>query len=127
MHGPRQVHLRHHGRQGTYTAAAHGPRVGSGRVADARFATRPHGRLAQTVVHGIIGGISIVFPITPADACKMGFTNGCPIAAGGSFNYTIELPVLSSYPSVKQFLVKWEVQDQSGDDVFCFQVSAGIS
>ncbi|XP_064602970.1 NPC intracellular cholesterol transporter 2-like [Liolophura sinensis] len=77
-----------------------------------------------TVVHGILAGVPVPFPVPNPDGCtNSGIT--CPIANGQTYSYTAILPVLSSYPSVK-VVVQWELKDENTDDVFCFAVPVEI-
>ncbi|XP_014663156.1 PREDICTED: epididymal secretory protein E1-like [Priapulus caudatus] len=78
----------------------------------------------KVVVHGVIAGVPIPFPPPVVDACQnSGLT--CPLASGTPYTYTAVLPVLKVYPSVK-CIVKWELRDQKGEDVFCWEMAAQI-
>jgi Niemann-Pick C2 protein len=78
---------------------------------------------ATAVVHGILAGIPIPFPIPNPDGCKdSGLT--CPLSAGKSYTYSTDLPVKTMYPSVK-VIVKWELK--SNDDIFCMQIPVQIT
>ena len=51
------------------------------------------------VVHGIVAGIKVPFPIPQTDACeKCGLV--CPLKANTSFSYSTYIPVQKSYPTV---------------------------
>lgn len=79
---------------------------------------------ATTVVHGIIGGVPIPFPLPHTDACKdCGLT--CPLAASKDYEFHQELEVKPEYPALK-LVVKWEIQDQSKKDIVCIEVPAQI-
>lgn len=79
---------------------------------------------ATTAVHGIIGGIPVPFPLPGADACTgCGLT--CPLKKGTSYEYHKVIEVKNVYPSVR-LVVKWEVEDSKGNQVFCFEVPAEI-
>ena len=57
--------------------------------------------LSQTstaLVHGIIAGVPIPFPIPIEDGCKSGIV--CPIQQQQKYNYVNLLPVKTQYPSV---------------------------
>lgn len=52
-----------------------------------------------TVVHGVILGVEMPFPLQNPDACKdSGVT--CPLKNGENYEYVQTLPVLRSYPKV---------------------------
>lgn len=53
---------------------------------------------SKAVVHGIIAGIPVPFPIPMEDGCKSGIK--CPIHTQQSYHYVNALPVKSEYPSV---------------------------
>ncbi|XP_038052880.1 NPC intracellular cholesterol transporter 2-like isoform X1 [Patiria miniata] len=79
---------------------------------------------ATTVVHGIIGGVSVPYPTAYTDACK---TTGihCPLAPGVKNVYKAQLFVKPEYPTVNLY-AKWELQDQTKADIFCFEIPAVI-
>lgn len=53
----------------------------------------------QSLVHGVILGIPIPFPLPNPDACKdSGLT--CPLEKDKNYEYVTTLPVLSTYPKV---------------------------
>ena len=59
-----------------------------------------------TVVHGIIGGIPIPFPMEGTDGCvKSGLT--CPLKGGVEVKYFKSLPVKTLYPSVSTSFVAY--------------------
>lgn len=53
---------------------------------------------SKAVVHGIIAGVPIPFPIPVEDGCKCGIE--CPIQTQKSYHYVTSLPVKSEYPAV---------------------------
>ncbi|XP_064602665.1 NPC intracellular cholesterol transporter 2-like [Liolophura sinensis] len=71
---------------------------------------------ATAVVHGILAGIPVPFPIDQPDGCKSGFT--CPVKEGEEVTYKSDIAVSKNYPSVK-VVVKWELKDQNSKDIFC--------
>ncbi|XP_050407691.1 NPC intracellular cholesterol transporter 2 [Patella vulgata] len=77
---------------------------------------------ATTVVHGIIAGVRVPFPV-PSDACK---NMACPIASGASVSYTNVVFVQPVYPEI-QLVVQWEVKDQAGNDLVCFVIPVQIT
>lgn len=104
----------------------------------------------KSVVHGVILGIPIEFPLPNPDACKdSGLT--CPLEKDKNYEYLTTLPILSSYPKVQEYsislfssykfeqdflflfiskqikvLVRWELQDEHGEDIVCLEVPARI-
>uniref|UniRef100_A0A2C9JSH8 MD-2-related lipid-recognition domain-containing protein n=1 Tax=Biomphalaria glabrata TaxID=6526 RepID=A0A2C9JSH8_BIOGL len=80
----------------------------------------------KSIVHGKISDLPFVpFPLDNPDACKdSGLT--CPIKNGVQLDYLPVLNVLSTYPSVN-VIVKWELQNKAGDDVFCALIPATIT
>lgn len=58
----------------------------------------------STIVHGVIMGVEMPFPLQNPDACKdSGVT--CPLKNGENYEYVQTLPVLRSYPKVDHFLL----------------------
>eukprot|EP00112_Aurelia_sp_Birch-Aquarium-sp1_P015197 Seg335.3 transcript_id=Seg335.3/GoldUCD/mRNA.D3Y31 product="Prolyl-tRNA synthetase associated domain-containing protein 1" protein_id=Seg335.3/GoldUCD/D3Y31 len=78
----------------------------------------------KAMVHGIIAGIPVPFPITGDDGCKVsGLT--CPLKPGVEVKYFKLIEVSPSYPSLK-LLVKWELQDQSKKDLVCVEMAVQL-
>jgi len=79
---------------------------------------------AKAVVHGIIAGVPIPFPLPQSDACQdSGLT--CPLQNGVNNTYTTTLPISKSYPKIK-VVVRWELKGESGKDLFCIEIPAAI-
>ncbi|XP_045188028.1 NPC intracellular cholesterol transporter 2-like [Mercenaria mercenaria] len=78
---------------------------------------------AKTVVHGIIGGVPVPFPV-PSDCCNNRNLK-CPITSGVTDIYTNAVYCSPSYPKIR-LVVKWEVQDDNGKDLFCFLLPLAI-
>ncbi|KAJ8719379.1 hypothetical protein PYW08_011554 [Mythimna loreyi] len=78
----------------------------------------------QTVVHGVIMNLPVPFPLPQPDACK---DNGltCPLPAGQLASYHTTMPILKSYPKVR-VEVKWELKDESDEDLVCVMIPARI-
>ena len=56
----------------------------------------------KAIVHGVIAGIPVPFPITGDDGCQnSGLT--CPLKGGVEVKYSKAIPVLSQYPSVSTY------------------------
>lgn len=53
---------------------------------------------SKAVVHGVIAGVPVPFPIPVEDGCKCGVQ--CPIVEQKVYSYVNQLPVKSEYPSV---------------------------
>ncbi|XP_035698025.1 NPC intracellular cholesterol transporter 2-like [Branchiostoma floridae] len=79
---------------------------------------------ATAVVHGILAGVPVPFPLNNPDGCKdSGLV--CPLKASTTYSYTAVLPVKSVYPQLK-LVVKWELKDEKKDSIFCFEVPVQI-
>lgn len=79
---------------------------------------------ATAVVHGIVFGVPMPFPLDNPDACKnSGMT--CPLGPGKQYTYTNNVYVQPKYPTMK-LVVKYEVKDQSGNDLFCVEIPVQI-
>lgn len=101
----------------------------------------------KTVVHGIIMGMEMPFPLPNPDACKdSGIT--CPLKKDQNYEYIASLPVMRAYPKVManerlRFLcevilswglffmqvrvdVKWELQTAQGEKILCLLIPAKI-
>ncbi|XP_028995077.1 NPC intracellular cholesterol transporter 2-like [Betta splendens] len=75
------------------------------------------------VVHGVIAGIPVPFSIPNSDGCKSGIE--CPVQKGRNYNYVATLPVKTDYPSIS-LTVKWELTDDSKEDLFCIMFPVEI-
>ena len=56
------------------------------------------------VVHGLIAGIPVPFPIPNPDACHNSSLT-CPLTSGTNYVYTQGITVLKEYPSVSDIQV----------------------
>lgn len=79
---------------------------------------------AKASVHGIIGGVPLPFPLPQSDACQNSGLS-CPLQNANNYTYTATIPISSSYPKIK-VLVKWELQEASGKDLFCIEIPSAI-
>ncbi|KAL3872611.1 hypothetical protein ACJMK2_035826 [Sinanodonta woodiana] len=79
---------------------------------------------ATSVVHGIIGGISVPFHLSNPDACT-GCNLDCPLVNGKNYQFITSLTVLKEYPLIR-LVVKWELQDANSHDIFCIELPAQI-
>jgi len=73
----------------------------------------------KAVVHGIIAGVPVPFPLPDADLCKFS-TPACPFAASTTYTYSNQLFVAKEYPAIS-VVVKWELQDPSASDIVCVE------
>uniref|UniRef100_A0AAQ6IMR3 NPC intracellular cholesterol transporter 2 n=1 Tax=Anabas testudineus TaxID=64144 RepID=A0AAQ6IMR3_ANATE len=62
------------------------------------FTSDVDSQASKAVVHGIIAGVHVPFPIPNDDGCKSGIQ--CPINKQKTYQYVATLPVKSEYPSV---------------------------
>lgn len=77
-----------------------------------------------TVVHGIIMGVEMPFPLPNPNACVNSGLE-CPLTKGTNYDYVATLPVLKSYPKVKVD-VKWELKTENKDVIICVLIPAKI-
>ncbi|KAL8566108.1 hypothetical protein ACOMHN_051834 [Nucella lapillus] len=77
---------------------------------------------ATTKVYGIILGAKVPFPV-PEDGCK---DMACPVKQGTTVTYRNTVFVKTEYPHVS-VVVQWEVHDQSGKNIVCFNVPVQIT
>ena len=75
-----------------------------------------------SVVHGIIAGVPVKFPLGNPDACS-GCNVTCPVQKGKHYNYAPVIHVLDSYPSVSSSMFyevwmhsDWQVTDHPHED-----------
>ncbi|KAM6960884.1 NPC intracellular cholesterol transporter 2-like [Aplochiton taeniatus] len=80
-------------------------------------------KTSTAVVHGVVAGIPIPFPIPVEDGCKSGIA--CPIMSQKSYHYVNQLPVKAEYPAIK-LVVEWELRDDSSKDLFCIRFPVQI-
>ncbi|KAI8482755.1 PREDICTED: epididymal secretory protein E1-like [Branchiostoma belcheri] len=79
---------------------------------------------ATSVVHGILAGVPVPFPLSNPDGCKDSGLE-CPLKSSTTYTYTTILPVKPVYPQLK-LVVKWELKDEKKNDIFCFEVPVKI-
>ena len=98
---------------------------------------------ANGLVHALLGPAKILFPLANPNGCTAtGGGLGCPLAVGPELTYIANLNVPSYAPSVcvlcyvwssslnsvsllqgVSLIVEWELQDQNGADIWCFEAS----
>ncbi|KAI5767773.1 unnamed protein product [Gulo gulo] len=78
---------------------------------------------SKAVVHGIVLGVPVPFPIPEADGCKSGIN--CPIQKDKTYSYLNKLPVKNEYPSIK-LVVQWELLGDKGQHLFCWEIPVQI-
>jgi len=79
---------------------------------------------AKSVVHGIIEHIPVPFPLDDPNVCKDSGIQ-CPLKSGSTYSYKTYIFVKTIYPSIK-LKVRWEIQDDSGNDILCVELPAKI-
>ncbi|XP_077290290.1 ecdysteroid-regulated 16 kDa protein-like [Arctopsyche grandis] len=78
----------------------------------------------NTVVHGVMMGMPVPFPLAHPNACEdTGLA--CPLKGNEKYSYTAIMPVLKSYPKVNVD-VKWELQNPKTEDLICLLIPAKI-
>lgn len=87
------------------------------------FSSGVESQTSKAVVHGVLAGVPIPFPIPIDDGCKSGIQ--CPIVPQKPYNYVTELPVKNEYPAIK-VVVEWELRDDSSKDLFCIKFPVQI-
>ncbi|XP_020775430.1 NPC intracellular cholesterol transporter 2 [Boleophthalmus pectinirostris] len=78
---------------------------------------------STAVVHGVIAGVPVPFPIPVSDGCQSGIN--CPIEMQKFYNYVTTLPVKTEYPCLK-LVVEWELKDDGSKDLFCIKFPVEI-
>uniref|UniRef100_A0A1A8U5G3 NPC intracellular cholesterol transporter 2 n=1 Tax=Nothobranchius furzeri TaxID=105023 RepID=A0A1A8U5G3_NOTFU len=78
---------------------------------------------STAVVHGIVAGVPLPFPIPEDDGCKCGIQ--CPIQKDNTYHYLNTLSVKAEYPAIK-VVVEWELRDASSSDLFCIKFPVQI-
>ncbi|XP_060790216.1 NPC intracellular cholesterol transporter 2-like [Neoarius graeffei] len=87
------------------------------------FTSATDSQTSKAVVHGVVSGIPIPFPIPNDDGCKSGIQ--CPIQKQKTYSYVNQLPVKAEYPSIK-LVVEWELADDASKDLFCIKFPVQI-
>jgi len=80
--------------------------------------------VVKASVHGIISGIPMPFPFPQPDAC-VDSGLACPLQNGQDYTYTTQIPISSSYPKIK-VVVKFELVEDHGKDLFCIEIPSAI-
>ncbi|GFS39125.1 NPC intracellular cholesterol transporter 2 [Nephila pilipes] len=78
----------------------------------------------KTVIHGVIGGFPIPFPLPNANACEHSDVE-CPLQTDETYTYGFEFEVSNSYPKINADM-KLELKDDENKDVVCVQVPVKI-
>lgn len=87
------------------------------------FQSAVDSQTSKALVHGVIAGVPVPYPIPIDDGCKCGIQ--CPINKQQVYNYVNALPVKSEYPAIK-LVVEWELRDQTNQDLFCIKFPVQI-
>ena len=78
------------------------------------------------MVHGIILGMKIPFPIENSNACKDCGLN-CPIKKGQDNNFNLRMKIKDTFPAISVG-VKVELKDEeSNKDIVCFTFDAKLT
>lgn len=81
-------------------------------------------KTVKAVVHGVISGVPLPFPLPQSDGCtNCGLT--CPLKNGQSNSYSTTINVRNSYPAVNVD-VKFELQDDNGEDLVCVLIPSKV-
>ncbi|MBN3299267.1 NPC intracellular cholesterol transporter 2 [Amia ocellicauda] len=88
------------------------------------FSSAADSATSKAVVHGVIAGVPVPYPIPNDDGCKSGIV--CPIQKQKTYSYVNQLPVKTEYPSIK-LVVEWELKDESSIDLFCIKFPVQIT
>ncbi|XP_061171864.1 NPC intracellular cholesterol transporter 2-like [Saccostrea echinata] len=89
---------------------------------NATFTSNVASTKPTTQVTGIIGGVPISFPAEKNTCVSQ---TKCPIQPEQQNTFSITVNVLKEYPHIS-LLVKTEVRDDTGKDIFCFVFPAQI-
>lgn len=98
-------------------------RKGQSYSVNVTFSSTVESQTSKAVVHGVIAGVPIPFPIPVQDGCKSGIE--CPIQKQKSYHYVNQLPVKTEYPAIK-LVVEWELRDDASKDLFCIKFPVQI-
>ncbi|KAH3848417.1 NPC intracellular cholesterol transporter 2-like [Dreissena polymorpha] len=88
------------------------------------FTSKVNSKTAKNLVHGIIAGVPVPFPV-PVDCCENNNMR-CPIVAGYNDIYSNTIFCSPDYPKIR-LVMKWEVQDDNGLDIMCYEIPLQIS
>ncbi|KAF8784825.1 NPC intracellular cholesterol transporter 2 homolog a-like [Argiope bruennichi] len=91
---------------------------------DVSFESLKDSETLKTVVHGIIGGVALPFPVQNPNACESSDIE-CPLQTGQTYSYGYEIEVRKSYPALRAD-VKWELKDDNNEDVVCVLVPVKV-
>ncbi|XP_015119973.1 NPC intracellular cholesterol transporter 2 homolog a [Diachasma alloeum] len=99
---------------------------GTNATIEISFSTVEPVNAVKAVVHGILTGVPIPFPISHPDACANPDTGiTCPLKKDQAYTYRKTFPILAQYPKVK-VEVKWELQNEKRQDIVCILIPAKI-
>ncbi|CAL1282632.1 unnamed protein product [Larinioides sclopetarius] len=91
---------------------------------DVSFESLKDTETLKTVIHGIIGGVALPFPVQNPNACEHSAIE-CPLQSGQTYNYGYEIEVRRAYPAL-QANVKWELKDDNNEDVVCVLIPVKV-
>ncbi|XP_073442941.1 NPC intracellular cholesterol transporter 2 isoform X1 [Dendrobates tinctorius] len=78
----------------------------------------------SAIVHGIIEGLPVPFPLPESDGCKSGIA--CPLKNGATYTYLTKMDIKPMYPKMK-LVVKWELHDADSKNLFCWLIPVEIT
>nr|UEP64262.1 lipid recognition immune modulator [Cotesia flavipes] len=79
----------------------------------------------SSVVHGVIAGATLPFPIAHPDACVASGLK-CPMTKdGGPYKYKTNLAVETFFPKIKVD-VKWELKDETATNIVCVLIPSQL-
>jgi len=87
------------------------------------FQSKSDSSKVTAVVHGVIKGVPLPFPIPQPDGCKSGLS--CPLKDGQAYTYANSINVRNSYPPLA-VTVKYELKDDSNNDIVCVEIPSQI-
>ncbi|KAF4102506.1 NPC intracellular cholesterol transporter 2 [Onychostoma macrolepis] len=98
-------------------------RKGQSYTVNVTFTSSVASQTSTAVVHGVVAGVPVPFPIPQSDGCKSGIQ--CPIVPQKTYSYVNQLPVKNEYPAIK-LVVEWELRDDPSKDLFCIKFPVQI-
>ncbi|CAH1280375.1 unnamed protein product [Diabrotica balteata] len=87
------------------------------------FKSNTYSKTLNAVAIGTVGSNKGKYNLRNPNACELGVT--CPINSGNTYNYTLNLFVIKSYPLVKIDL-ELHLKDENDKDVICALIPVEI-
>ncbi|EFX86463.1 NPC intracellular cholesterol transporter 2 homolog a-like [Daphnia pulex] len=76
-------------------------------------------------VKGVIGGVTLPWPGQFPPACEDAIVGDCPVTAGESMTMSTILVLSPSFPSVSAKAI-WNLRDDNGNPLVCFEVTVKL-